>query len=117
MFLKILSRLSHFILHPSPFILRSYSFPDRVVTIELRHGLPLLVTLLVVAWYMAAPSDVTAVLAFALVGTLATAWWWAWTMARQVAARPKLIFAAAPRGAALLEALSLANPPPPPLAV
>src|SRR5258708_38641351 len=94
MILKNLSRLSHFILHPSPFILRSYSFPDRVVTIELRHGLPLLVTLLVVAWYVAAPSDVTAVLAFALVGTLATAWWRAWTMARQVAARRKLIFAA-----------------------
>src|SRR5260221_9548314 len=95
---NILLRLSHFILHPSSFILRRYSFPDRLVTIELRHGLPLVVTLLAVAWYVAAPSDVTAVLAFGFAGMLAAAWGWARAMARQGAARRKLGFAAGQGG-------------------
>jgi uncharacterized protein (DUF58 family) len=112
------------ILHPSAFtqprsslggVLRSYSFPDRLVTIELRHGLPLMVALLACAWYVVAPSEVTAVLAFGLAGMVAAAWWWARTMARAVVARRRLIFAAVQVGDVLEEHLSLDNRSPLPV--
>ena len=100
---------------PSSFVLRRYFFPDRRVTIELRHGLPLGLTLLALAWYGVAPSEVTAVLAFGLAGMVAAAWWWARTMARQVVARRKLIFAAVQVGDVLEEHLSLDNRSPLPV--
>jgi uncharacterized protein (DUF58 family) len=114
--MKSAFRFSSFILHPSSFfrpssfVFRRYHHPGRVVTIELRHGLPLLLCLLVLAWYVAAPSEVAAVLAFGLAGMLVTAWLWARVMARGVVARRRLHFAAVQVGDVLEEHLALDNP-------
>src|SRR5713101_2482496 len=80
-------------LRPLSFVLRRFSFPARLVTIELRQRLPLVSTLLALAWYLIAPGEVPAVLVFALAGMLLVAWLWARAMAREVVARRRLIYA------------------------
>ena len=71
--------------------------------------------MLAVAWYVAAPSEVAAVLAFGLGGMLVVAWLWARGMARQVVAERKLVFAAVQVGDVLEEHLSLDNDSPLPV--
>ncbi len=118
---SIVARLYFFILHNSSFILRTsfilrrYAYPDRLVTIELRRRLPPVIALIAVLWYVAAPSAVTAVLAFGLVGLVAVAWFWARAMAREVSATRRLIFAAVQVGDELEEHLSLDNRAPLPV--
>jgi uncharacterized protein (DUF58 family) len=86
-----------------------FSEPERVVTLELRQRLPLITWLIAVAWYLAAPSAVAAVTAFALTGWLAIAWLWARTLARGVSAERRLHYAAVQVGDTLEEHLTLNN--------
>jgi uncharacterized protein (DUF58 family) len=106
--------LTSYIGHPS-FVLRRYYRPGCIVTIEVRQSLPLIATLLALAWYVIAPSEVAAVLAFGMVGLLGAAWLWARAMARDVVARRRLVFAAVQVGDTLEEQLSLENHAPAPV--
>ena len=74
-----------------------------------------MVALAALAWYLVAPSEVAALLLFALAGMLVTAWYWARAMAREVAARRKLIYAAVQVGDVLEEHLWLENASPLPV--
>jgi uncharacterized protein (DUF58 family) len=96
-------------------VLRRYQKPGCLVTIELKQRLPFVAALLALAWYVLAPSQVAAVLAFGLVGLLAAAWLWARTMARGVVARRRLVYAAVQVGDVLEEHLTMDNPTPLPV--
>ena len=87
-----------------------FAGPERVVTLELRQRLPLLVWLVAFVWYLAAPSAVAAVTAFVLTAWLAIAWLWARTLARGVSAERRLHYAAVQVGDTLEEHLTLTNP-------
>ena len=67
------------------------------------------------AWYIVAPTDVAALLLFGLAGMLVVGWFWARSMAREVAARRRLIFAAVQVGDVLEEQLWLDNTAPLPV--
>ena len=87
----------------------SFSQPERVVTLELRQRLPILLWVVSAAWYLAAPSAVAAVSAFALTAWLAAAWFWARALARGVTAERQLHYAAVQVGDTLEEHLTLNN--------
>jgi uncharacterized protein (DUF58 family) len=76
----------------------------------LRQRLPVILWLIAAAWYLAAPSAVAAVAAFALTGWLVTAWMWARALARGVRAERRLHYAAVQVGDTLEEQLTLTNP-------
>jgi uncharacterized protein (DUF58 family) len=89
--------------------LRRYQAGDHLSTIELRTLAPFLAWVLVLAWYLAAPTAVSAVGLAALTGLLVFAWLWARAMARGVSARRQLHYAAVQVGDALEERLTLVN--------
>ena len=102
-------------LRPPFLVLRRFQTADRTTTIELRQRLPIALWLLALVLYVAAPSEVAAVLFFGLTGWLLAAGLWAWAMARGVAARRRLHYAAVQVGDVLEEHLALDNRTPLPV--
>jgi uncharacterized protein (DUF58 family) len=93
----------------SPFVVRRYTHPNRVVTIELRQWLPAVSFAAVLLWYIAAPSEVTVMGLVALGGLLLAAYVWARAMAHNVSGTRQLHYAAAQVGDELEELITLDN--------
>ncbi len=96
-------------LRRQPWIVRRYTYPGRVVTVELRQRLPVVVCLAVLIWYLAAPTDVAAMSLAALGGLLVCSYLWARAMARQVVAQRALHYTALQVGDEIEEHISLEN--------
>jgi len=92
-----------------PWVVRRYSYSDRVVTLALRQRLPLAALAVVLVWYLAAPSEVTAIGLAALGGFLTCSFLWARAMARQVTARRALHYTALQVGDEIEEIVTLSN--------
>jgi uncharacterized protein (DUF58 family) len=92
-----------------PFVVRRYTRPNRITTIELRQRLPVIAFVMVLLWHVAAPSEVTAMGLAALGGLLVAAYLWARAMARHVSGTRQLRYAAAQVGDELEERLTLHN--------
>jgi uncharacterized protein (DUF58 family) len=90
-------------------VLRRYVEPNRTTTIELRHGLPLVVWAALAVWHVAAPTEASAVALGALTGLLLAAALWARALARRVSASRRLYYAAVQVGDELEEHLALTN--------
>jgi uncharacterized protein (DUF58 family) len=96
-------------------VLRRLTYPDRVVTIELRQWLPVALWLGLLAWHVSAPSEVSAVALAALSAVLLCGGLWAGAVARGVRAERRLHYAAVQVGDALEEHLALVNDAPVPV--
>lgn len=88
---------------------------ERETTLALRGWLPLLTTVGVLVWYLAAPTRPAAMSLAALGGMLAVALVWAGLLARHVTARRELRYAAMQVGDELEETVTLENAAPLPL--
>jgi uncharacterized protein (DUF58 family) len=82
---------------------------ERSVTIEVRTWLPLVVFIVLLAWYVAAPMQVLLMTIIALGGMIAAAYLWARAGARGVNGQRRLRFAAMQVGDELEEQISLDN--------
>ncbi len=78
-------------------------------TIEIQHGLLPFVVLVVVFWYLVAPSGVITVTLFTLAGVLLADFLWALAMARGVTAQRRLRYFAMQVGDELEEEITLQN--------
>ncbi len=92
-----------------PLVVRRYSRLDSSITIELRNRLPLAAFLVLLTWYVAAPTEVAAMGLVALGGLLLSAWLWARAMALGVKGQRQLHYAALQVGDELEEFLALDN--------
>ncbi len=90
-----------------PFIVRRYTHPNRITTIELQQWLPAAAFAVVLVWYVVAPSEAAAMGAVTLGGLLLAAYLWARAMARHVGGTRQLRYAAAQVGDELEELLTL----------
>lgn len=90
-----------------PFVVRRYTHPNRITTIELRQRLPVIAFAVVLLWYVVAPNEVAAMGAVTLGGLLAAAYLWARAMARHVGGTRQLRYAAAQVGDELEELIAL----------
>jgi len=92
-----------------PLVVRRYTHPNRITTIELRQWLPVTAFAIVLVWYIVAPSEVTVMGLVTLGGLLVAAYLWARAMARHVSGSRQLRYAAAQVGDELEELITLGD--------
>jgi uncharacterized protein (DUF58 family) len=92
-----------------PFVVRRYTHPNRITTIELREWLPVTAFAIVLVWYIVAPSEVTVMGLVTLGGLLVAAYLWARAMARHVSGTRQLRYAAAQVGDEIEELITLGD--------
>ncbi len=83
--------------------------PTRLISIELRQPLPFLLFLILLAWYIAAPSAVVLMCLTAVAGMLLVSVSWARAMALRVTARRQILSAAMQVGDEMEEQIFLDN--------
>jgi uncharacterized protein (DUF58 family) len=92
-----------------PWVMQRYTYPDRVVTVELRQRLPVAAFLALLVWYLMAPTDVVVMSLAALGGLLLCGYLWARAMAQQVVAQRALHYTALQVGDEIEEIIALSN--------
>lgn len=92
-----------------PWFVWKRQFPGREVQIEMRQALPAGILLVMLGWYVAAPSPTIAICLAVAAGLLATSFYWSLEMALKVTGQRKLEYAAMQVGDELEEQIFLNN--------
>ena len=93
----------------NPRVIWQQTSDTRQVTIEIQQGLPLLLVVFLLGWYIAAPSAVVIMSLVTLLGIVACDVAWAFSMARRVTGKRQLRFTAMQVGDELEEEIFLIN--------
>jgi uncharacterized protein (DUF58 family) len=104
---KIRDRFGYF--RRNPRVVWHAETPTTQRTIEVQQGLPFLLFLVALVWYLVSPSPVVMMVAVALGGILLCGYLWARAMARGVIGQRRMRFAAMQVGDELEEQISLEN--------
>jgi uncharacterized protein (DUF58 family) len=104
-----LPTLSHRLRLPWTIWRRRQTAPNRQVSLELQQPFPFLLFLILLGWYIAAPSAAVVMCLSAVAGLLLIATLWARSMALHVEGKRELLYAAMQVGDELEEHISLVN--------